>query len=79
MFFFYLFFYYEVGAYFSMTDWVEEEKMEYALVAGPYFMGGIAFTLGSYAGVLNVVNIPNKDSGRISVCFTGKKQWGILR
>jgi len=68
-----------VGAYFSMTDWAKEQKMEYALVAAPYFMGGIAFTLGSYAGILNVVNIPNKNSGAISWCFTGKEQWKNIR
>ena len=71
--------FYEVGAYFSMTNLVETEEMELALVAAPYFVGGIAFTLGSYAGILNVVNIPNKDNGRISWCFTGREQWNTLR
>ena len=43
------------------------------LVDAPYLLGGVCFTLGSYAGILEVVNVPNKDSKKIDYCFYGRK------
>jgi len=37
-----------------------------------YFMGGIAFTLGAYAGVLEVINVHNKDGAITNWIFTGR-------
>jgi hypothetical protein len=69
-----------VGAAFSMSSLSETPVFEKALVAGPYFVGGIAFTLGSYAGILEVINVPNKDNdGVTSYCFTGRAQWRRIR
>jgi len=51
---------FSIGAAFSMSDLAKSKNLEHALVAGPYFVGGICFTAGSYLGVLEAVNAPNK-------------------
>jgi hypothetical protein len=73
-----------VGAAFSMCDIVKpglgyNPGYEAALVVTPYFMGGICFTVGAYAGVLEVINIHNKDDKITDWFFTGSKQWNKMR
>ena len=70
-----------VGAAFSMTNLTTQNHVfEKSLVGGPYFVGGVAFTIGSYAGMLEVINVPNKDDdGVTSYCFTGRAQWMKIR
>lgn len=72
-----------MGALFSFFPTLE--RLEYALVTMPYFLGGIAFTLGSWFGVLEIVNIHygNKDMSdpateRFSYFFEGRAQWNRL-
>lgn len=43
-----------------------------ALVLTPYWVGSLCFTFGSYAGVLEVLNIANKEENLNSYCFTGR-------
>ena len=50
-----------------------------ALVITPYWIGSICFTVGSYAGVLEVVNVPNKNEDIVDYWFKGPKQWANLR
>lgn len=51
-----------IGAAFSMAKITKNnERYEKALVVTPYFIGGLCFTVGAYAGVLEVINIHNKD------------------
>jgi len=69
-----------IGAYYSMNHLsAANETNEMSLVTAPYFVGGIAFTLGGYAGILEVVNIPNKDSTRFDWMFYGPQQWTRIR
>ena len=48
-----------IGAAFSMVGAVHRagRSVTLALVDGPYLVGGVAFTLGAYAGVMEVVNV----------------------
>jgi len=74
------------GAAFSMSSLVigaaENKKalLEKALVTTPYFVGGLAFTTGCYANILEVVNLPDKHSStNVDFFFTGRRQWQQLK
>jgi hypothetical protein len=55
-----------LGAAFSMADISKSSHSAYtALVSTPYLVGGICFTLGSYAGFLQVINVHNKETKMI--------------
>ena len=72
-----------IGAAFSMSSLVDNrEGNELALVAAPYLVGGVAFSLGAYTGILHVINVPNKDSNRMDLFFFAcgaRAQWRELR
>ena len=54
-----------IGATFSMLPLIVDplkQQKELALVAVPYFAGGIAFLLGSYAGVLEVLKATSAET-----------------
>jgi len=69
-----------IGGAFSLTSLpgMNTGNMQ-ALVITPYWVGSICFTFGAFAGVLEVVNVPNKDDNITDWCFTGGKQWRELR
>jgi hypothetical protein len=51
-----------IGAACSMAEISQiSEYNEKVLVACPYLVGGICFTIGAYAGTLQVLNVHNKD------------------
>jgi hypothetical protein len=63
-----------LGGAFSMTSLPEKSHADMqALVITPYFIGSICFTVGSYAGVLEVVNVPNKNDDIVDLWFKGPK------
>ena len=65
-----------IGGAFSMTDLVGLDlRLEQGLVDGPYFAGGVCFGLGAYCGVLQVLNVHNKDSKRQLVWCGSCRQW----
>jgi len=72
-----------VGAVFGMARMqVEADFMEEALVTLPYFIGSVAFTIGSYAGLLEVLNVgkrPDDHSSRMTLCWTSRQQWRQMR
>ena len=43
--------------------------------ATPYLVGGIAFSIGAYSGVLTVVNVPNKDSQKMDWFIYSRAHW----
>ena len=55
------------------------EADEMALVATPYLLGGVAFSLGAYCGVLTVINVPNKDTDKVDWFIYSSKHWAELR
>lgn len=69
-----------IGGAASMSNITKEnESLEKVLVVTPYFIGGVCFTVGAYAGVLEVINIHNKDGGITDWFFTGPTQWRKMR
>lgn len=65
-----------IGGAFSMTELVGQDlRLEQGLVDGPYFAGGVCFGLGAYCGVLQVLNVHNKDSKRQLVWCGSCRQW----
>lgn len=73
---------FSVGAAFSMCGDLMEKRdtFEKSLVTTPYFVGGICFTLGSYLGVLEVVNTPYKLDRIKAWCVPIRRsQWRFLR
>lgn len=68
-----------IGAAFSMCDLSKRStEDELALVATPYLVGGIAFSIGAYSGVLTVVNVPNKDSQKMDWFIYSRAHWNEL-
>jgi len=63
-----------VGAAFSLSPLHNQSVMR-ALVDVPYFVGGICFTLGGYAGVLELINVRNPD---IMTAIITRHQWREL-
>jgi hypothetical protein len=71
-----------IGAAFSMADISKSShSAAVALVTTPYLVGGICFTLGSYAGFLQVINVHNKETkmSKSDWCFKGSKHWKAMR
>lgn len=75
-----------VGAGFSLFRKMDESgkligySHPFGLVAvdGPYLVGGVCFTIGSYMGVLELINVPNRE-GRMDYFFWGPKHWQKLK
>ena len=73
-----------VGGAFSMSGLAEGAAAERALVGVPYLFGGVCFTLGAYAGVVEVLNVPYAKDPRhalvlgLSPC-DARGQWRTLR
>jgi len=74
-----------VGAFSSMLDLSgKTERNSKALVTLPYFVGGICFTLGTYFGIVKIVNVPKgKDRGHFGTGYdlflTGRTQWKKMK
>lgn len=74
-----------IGAAFSMVGSVHRagRSASLALVDGPYLVGGVAFTLGAYAGVLEVVNVgaPEHERTRLgsALFLRPRETWRELR
>jgi hypothetical protein len=65
-----------------MSEFCRNDSANYhAVVTTPYLVGGICYTLGSYAGVLQVLNVHNKDEEffKQDWCFKGAKHWRSMR
>eukprot|EP00933_Yihiella_yeosuensis_P019862 TRINITY_DN1601_c0_g5_i1.p1 TRINITY_DN1601_c0_g5~~TRINITY_DN1601_c0_g5_i1.p1 ORF type:complete len:407 (-),score=57.77 TRINITY_DN1601_c0_g5_i1:274-1494(-) len=59
------------GAAFSLTAFVQGRQSELALVQTPYLVGGVCFTIGSYMGILEVMNVGESGS-RFILCPCGQ-------
>ena len=69
-----------IGGIFSMMpESLMTKGNTQALELTPYLVGGMAYTLGSYAGVLEVLNVRNKDDGLADYCFKGTKHYWDMR
>ena len=70
-----------VGGIYDLSDVAKMSKANSnALVTTSYFAGGLCFTLGAYAGILEVINVPNKEDGKVhDWCFCGRAQWRKMR
>jgi len=63
-----------VGAAYTMSSLSERGMLyERALVWVPYLMGNVAFMIGAYAGVIEVINIPNTNRDRKTSYFISSK------
>lgn len=60
-----------IGGVFAMMG----TKHNQALILTPYFVGSIMFSIGSYCGLLEVINIHNEDHSISEYCFKGRKHW----
>ena len=71
-----------VGASFAMTRFGDEAVTAYALVATPYLAGGLCFTLGAYAGVVEVINVSTTPGDKVRLWFSCRRpleEWRALR
>jgi hypothetical protein len=72
---------FSVGAAFSMQEGLlaKGKSFERALVAGPYFAGGICFTIGSYLGLLEALHANCSSSEPLHWLCCSRRLWRLLK
>ena len=62
------------GGAFSLTE-IKDESVRKALIDVPYLVGGVCFTLGGYAGVLELINVRNPSA---NTALLSREAWTEL-